>query len=206
MKNFNMKKAFLLLAATGLTVGSVKAAEIEASLTFTTLPEITISEIRAVSFGSVLSLTNGALCDMDTATGTETLTDAQAGSDDGITAGTLTGACDTSVNGTVGIYEITSFAGADITVTLSAGTASEIDFTPDGHVIDYSTGDGTATAAAVDTDVDVTASATGDTEVAAGDILTAKNRVLVGGTIQNTQALTADESYTATFNIDVVYQ
>lgn len=203
MKNFNMKKSLAALALVG-AASSATAADITANIAFTTLPEITITQIRALAYGNVLSLTTGALCTMSSSAGTEALTEAQTGLAGGASAGQLSGACDNSANGTVGIYEITSFADASVSVTLSKGTATEIDFTPAGHVIDYN-GATAADAIASGTALTVEASASGDVEVGNGTILTGKNRVLVGGTIQNTQALTANGDYTTDFEINVVY-
>jgi hypothetical protein len=201
----NKIKSLVALAMMG-TCSQLTAAEVTANISFTTLPEITVSQVRAISFGQVLSLTANAICTMgvDGGGGTEALTNAQAGYDavtatDMQDAGDLTGACDTNANGTVGIYEISSFRGADVAITLEKGTATEIDFTPAGKVYDY---DATALEdlAAVGSSYQVQASS-----ATTAFILEGKNRVFLGGTIQNTQALEADGTYTTDFEINVVY-
>lgn len=201
MKKLTLKSS--LLAAVLAGAANVSATDITAGITFTTLPAITMTEIRSLSFGNSLYLTNGAFCTMDQATGTETMTATQVGSTTRVgdfdNIGALTGTCDTAVNGVAGIYEVSSATDANISITISQGTATEVSFLPTGYTVEY-TGDtlvtipeGVATA--------TVASGTAD----ASDIVTGRNRIIVVGTLSNTQALSAGQSYATDFNIDVVY-
>jgi len=207
MKKFNKLKSLIPLALIGAS-SSALAVDQTATFTFETLPDITIAETRALDFGANLTLTQADTCAMEARTaGSETLTDSQLGitGAGGFTtaytsSGDLSGtSC--SGDGTVGIYTVSSYAGAGITVTLSTGTATEIAFVPAGFVVDH-------TAAAED--LVALTSGTGANAVAAPALTAYTNagdtKVIVGGTITNQQALTAGDSYTTDFNIDVVYQ
>lgn len=210
MKHLNtFKKAtpLLLIAA----MSPAMATDITVPLNFTTLPVITIAEIRALDFGPVLSLTLADTCSMSTALGTA-LTASQEGSDS--TSGTFTttaaaqsvgqfsGDCTGAADGDPGIYEITSFADADITVSVTAGTPTDISFAPAGYVTDLVEG-GTFTreTLAIGTPALVNASATITAFAQAGT-----NRAIVGGTVTNFANLVAGDPYATDFNLNVVYQ
>ena len=203
MKKMNNLKKLAFAMAVGASMNA-SAADFNAGLAFDTLPAITISEIRAMDFGAVLSLTQAATCAMsaDSAGGTETLTDTQLGVNIAAynNSGELTGGC--TGNGTVGIYEVSSYSGAAITVSVTAGTATDIAFVPSGFAVDHN-GGGAATGETlgVGTDADVEAANAITAFTQAG-----VSRVVVGGTITNQVALTADGTYNTDFNLDVVYQ
>ncbi|ABG39832.1 hypothetical protein Patl_1306 [Paraglaciecola sp. T6c] len=195
-------------------MGVASATDVTVPLSFTTLPVIEIEEIQPLAFGDVLTLAQAATCTMSTNAGTA-LTPAQEGSD--LTsaaifgtgallansAGELSNGCDGD-DGQVGIYKITSFADADITVSLSSGTDSEINFVPAGYVTDLvegAPGTPARTPIANGGDVDVNASAATTAFGAAGT-----NRAIIGGTITNFAPLTAGGQYATDFNLNVVYQ
>lgn len=187
------------------------ATDITVPLSFTTLPVITITEITPLAFGDVLSLTQADTCSIDTASGT-VLTSAQEGANLTATgpyttppgprsAGAITGTTCTG-SGQVGIYEITSYADADITVSVTAGTPTEISFAPAGYVTNLV--EGGAGTSRVDLDgigVNASASLALSAFAAAGT-----NRAVVGGTITNQTRLTAGAAYTTDFNLNVIYQ
>ena len=196
-------------------MGSALAAEVSVPLNFTTLPVIEIEERQALAFGDVLSLTQSHTCTMDAKTGTIALTPALEGADltnatiyptvaPAIQSGNLSGNC-SGDDGNVGIYEITSFANANITVSVTNGTSGGlISFTPVGYVTNLIEGTGgkaTREELKVGTDALVNASEALSAFAAAGT-----NRAIIGGTITNQNTLTAGDQYTADFNLNVVYQ
>lgn len=209
-----MKKLNTFIKASPLfllpVMGSAVATDLTVPLNFTTLPVITITEKQPMDFGAVLSLTQAATCTMSTSAGT-TLTAAQEGFDITLAtygggaataAGELSGSCTGAADGDVGIYEIKSFANADITVSVTAGTDTDIGFVPAGYVTNLvESGTATREALAIGTDADVNASAALSAYAAAGT-----NRAIIGGTITNLTALTAGATYTTDFNLNVVYQ
>lgn len=206
MRKFNIKKSVFALSLV-FGVCSVQAQDVTADISFTTLPAIQIFQEQAISFGEVLSPTSGHTCDMDVTSGTA-LTAPQTGTDDVTpTVGALTGECDTATEGTVGIYRIEAYDNANINVTLNKGTATEIDFTPDGVLIDYQTGDGAAVSVALtegNAGNGFAASDLDDDETS-GYVAIGHTRVIVGGLVENTTALSTGTEYTTTFDIDVLY-
>jgi hypothetical protein len=215
-----MKKLNKLTKCTPLlfltVMGTTMATDVSVPLTFTTLPAITIDEIQPLAFGDVLSLTQADTCTMSTSAGTE-LTPAQEGADGtsaalwsggGVAtaqdAGGLTGACDGDVNGQVGIYEIVSGVDANITVTISSGTATDISFVPAGYVTDAVEGTSFTRETIVfgaANGVTVNATAALSPFSPAGT-----NRAVIGGVITNFVALSAGLPYATDFNLNVVYQ
>lgn len=211
MKKFKQLK--LLSLALTAAACSVSATDFTAPLEFQTLPEVTVSEIRAISFGQVLALSQASVCTMDADGGTEVLSGVQlgratsgAGSITYTGSGALSGTC--TGNGTVGIYEVSSFGGAPVKVDVVTSTdSSDIQFAPIGAVINHDDdGNGTfddPAFEAVDSSTSANAFAT---NVLSTESQVGKNRILMGGTITNLQALTAETEYTATFQINVTYQ
>lgn len=206
------KKVTPLLLLTAMS--SAMATDVNVPLNFTTLPVITIAATTPMNFGPVLSLTLADTCTMaHTGVGGTALTPADEGTDstDGGTYGTtvaatttglLSGNCTGGANGQVGIYTITSFADADITVSVTAGTATDISFEPIGFVTDIVEGGLFArTPLSIGTPALVNASAVLTAYGQAGT-----NRAIVGGTITNFAGLTAGAAYATDFNLNVVYQ
>ncbi|MDU0112955.1 hypothetical protein RT723_08090 [Psychrosphaera aquimarina] len=208
MKTLNMIKKSLPLVLAGLSANAA-ATDFTATLTFDTLAEITLTPIRALDFGPVLALTPAASCVMDpVGAGTETLSAGQlgVGTPTGYTAsGDLgTGCGDPDANGQVGIIGISAYADAGITVEVIAGAANDIAFTPDAYVADF-------TASNTATFDQITEGLGNGQPVQASPDLTAnlpagQTRIIVGGTIVNQVALTADGSYTADYDVNVIYQ
>lgn len=209
MKNLNTFKKvtpLLLIAA----MAPAMATDVNVPLNFTTLPVITITEIRPLDFGPVLSLTAADTCTMSTSAGTA-LTSAQEGVNSNIanlgsvaqvSVGELSGTCTGGADGNVGIYQITSFQDANISVSVTVGTTTDIAFNPIGYVTNIVEG-GTFTRETLNTTTpaNVNASAALTAFAVAGT-----NRAIVGGTITNQVGLTAGAPYATDFNLNVVYQ
>jgi hypothetical protein len=199
MTNFKyMKKLKKPLSLLLLPLASGANAElVTVPLSFATLPVISVDEETAMVFGQVLNLAQAATCNLSATAGT-VIVQADDGHP-GTTAagGDLSGGC--SGEGIPGVYTIKSVPGAEIQVSVVAGAATEISLAPIGVVINH-TG---PTRDPIDesTSTIVDASATINTFTAAGT-----NRVIMGGTVTNTQALTSGQAYTTTFDINVVYQ
>jgi hypothetical protein len=200
MNNFNyskkMKKTLALLMLP-LTFGA-SAAEITASLTFDTLPVITIAEDKPIVFGQVLSLAQAEACTLSTTGGTTIVA-----ADEGVTIATPVGGdltCSTD-EGQPGVYTITSAATADIQVSLASATPDPagIGFVPAGYVVNRAAD--TRVQVAVGSPVSVEASTTLNGFSPAGT-----NSVIIGGEVTNQVQLTAGQQYSTTFDIDVIYQ
>jgi hypothetical protein len=187
------------------------ATDVTVPLTFETLPVITITEVQPIVFGNVLPLAQAASCVMEADPDTHRLTTTEEGKNivdggtSGLTAGAFSGGCAGEPDGQPGIYEIASFAGADLTVSVTAGTATDIAFAPLGYAVNHDSPSTTANTNRVDLSVGT------DANVKAASALTAftqagRNRVVIGGTVTNQNALTAGADYTTDFNLNVVYQ
>jgi len=195
LKNITKTLPLLLLPL----ASSVYATDITATLSFSTLPVITVAEETPMDFGEVLSLSQADTCAMDVLAGPNI-----ALADEGfaVTAGSAGGgtlSSDCSGSGQPGVYTITSFSGADITVNLTLGTPTDISFVPVGNLIDV--GGDARVPVAVGTGSDATASTAINAYTLAGT-----NRIIVAGTITNQAPLTSGGIYNADFNIEVVYQ
>jgi hypothetical protein len=211
MKSTKLLKVGLPFALLPLAV-AVQAKIEPVDISFTTLPEITITQDRAMDFGSVLSLTPSDNCVMtvNAANNVGAALDksslAQAG-----TPGTLTGDCVTTTPGTPGIYFINTIQGSEVEVTLTGSTNADISFAPAGYVVDFdsnddggdSTADDVATVIGTGTAVDVYAPTTGEfsATVSPGTI-----GLVLGGEIINQRALLAEAAVTADFTVDVIYK
>ncbi|AGH45407.1 hypothetical protein [Paraglaciecola psychrophila] len=211
-----LKKATPLFLLTAMN--SAIATDVLVPINFTTLPVISIVPIQALDFGSVLSLSLADECIMDATDGGSgtTLTAAQEGVDATNTTifnstagaandvGALTGDCLGGADGQVGIYEITSFADANIVVSVTAGVDTDISFAPTGYVTDQldetTSGVFSRNTLEIGTDATVNASATLTAFGQAGT-----SRAIVGGKITNFAPLTAGAPYATDFNLNVVY-
>lgn len=208
LSSFKKASPLLLLAA----MSPAMATDVNVPLNFTTLPVITIAEIRPLDFGPVLSLTLADTCTMSTSAGTP-ITPSDEGSDftsnvtfatpgAATSVGEFSGDCTGASDGLPGIYEITSFADSDITVSVTAGTATDISFEPEGYVTNLlEAGTPTRVAISIGNDADVNASAAITAFAQAGT-----NRAIIGGTITNFAPLVAGDAYATDFNLNVVYQ
>ncbi|MBU2917121.1 hypothetical protein KO505_03975 [Psychrosphaera sp. F3M07] len=208
MKTLNVIKKSLPLVLAGLTTNAL-ATDFTTTLSFDTLAEITLTEIRPVAFGPVLALTPAATCTLDpVGAGTETLSAAQigVGTPTGYTAsGELSAGCgDPDANGQAGIIEVSAYADAGVTVEVIAGTANDISFTPDAWVADFTASD-TATFDQITNGVGSGQDAQVSPDLTA-NLPAGRTRIIVGGSIQNQVALTADGAYTADFDVNVIYQ
>lgn len=179
---------------------NVNATDVTVPMSFETLPVITVVEETAMDFGPVLSLAQAATCTLSASSGSVI-----TASDDGTAATTPAGGdltAGTCSGGTAqpGVYTITSIASTDIQVSVTAAApGASIGFAPIGVVINHN-GD---TRDAIDgsTSPVVESSAALNAFTAAGT-----NRVIMGGTITNQAPLTSGGSYSADFDITVVYQ
>lgn len=212
MKHLNklIKASPLLLLP---IMGGAMATDITVPLNFTTLPVITINEVTPMAFGDVLSLTQADTCTLDALSGLVAITPSQEGADlnsatygsalAATSAGDLANDCDGAADGQVGIYEILSFADANITVSVTVGVDTDISFTPIGYVTNLDEAGPAASRETLSVGVDAAANASLALSAFAA---AGTNRAVIGGTITNLVTLTAGSSYATDFNLNVVYQ
>lgn len=192
------------------------ADNIDAGISFTTVPDVSIIPLQALAFGGGMPLTLNDTCKLLVST-----TDAPAETDAGISSSagaaatltfeTRTGECDTAITGTAGIYEVSGGEGVPVKITLNSLTGTNFDFDPTGVVGDYdgangANGDAFADLVA-DTELEVNLANTNDVTnaVAGGAPQAGKTKIFVGGTLTASTSLAAGTTYTETFTIDVTY-
>lgn len=178
------------------------ATDVTVPLAFETLPVITITEVQPLVFGNVLPLGQAASCTMGATAAGHSLSNAEEGvaiAANAATAGEFTGGCAGEPDGQPGIYEVASFGSANLTVSVTAGTATDISFAPIGYAVDHNTPSREALLVGTDASVQAAPALTALTQAG-------RNRVVIGGTVTNQVALTAGAAYTTDFNLNVVYQ
>lgn len=216
MKKVAIKSIFkpLLISAFVLTsITSANAATGTFTVGFTTVTDVTITEIQPLTFGTTMFITNGGSCVLDAATplaatmqsdATTALTGANFGDVSG--SGCTNTAAGASGN-QGGYYRLAGLSGSDVKVTINPVTNADFSFTPDsGCVNDH---DGTA---AVDSDscvvfssgVQLTATLANAVETGVNQVDT-QLMIAVGGTITINQELTSATVYSQNFTIDVTY-
>lgn len=216
-----MKKLKYSLLIPSILISTIQsstslAADVNVPLTFKTLPVIKIIPKKELNFGNVLTLAQADQCTMSTTAGSSLISSDEGQDLATITAGgsnlsapqggQLSGDCSGAPDGQPGVYEIESFAGADIIVDLNPGLATAILIEPSGYVVDIADDNQTGSNASRET-----LSVSTDANVRASGTLTAfsprgTNRVIIGGRITNQTALTPDAAYETEFTIDVTYQ
>lgn len=206
MKLLNTSKKLLPLLL--LPLASTVDAKIQPlDVSFTVLPEITVTEVRAMNFGSVLKLAAAATCTL-TANVTNmegpslTKSDVAAAGTPGLLAGTCAG----GDAGTVGVYEITAIQGSDVNITVTGETNADISFAPAGYAVDFGGtlggGDDTPTLVPNNTSTAITVPATAEFNA---NVNPGVLRLVLGGTITNQRTLVADTAVSAGLTVDVVY-
>lgn len=213
--------AALLAASISMTTS---AATANYSVGFTTVPDITIVQIRAMNFGTGLSLANGVACAMEIEDQANAATKypgdtimklASVGpSLVAANAGDLSGAgCLASVGskGTIGIYEIQGIAGGTVNVTVNnivgatnfnyvaGGCIGIYDGAGDGDLCTTVVG-GTPIAAKLAAAADTVGNTAGSGIPAPG-----ATRIALAGTITTASTHTAGQVLTEQFVIDVTY-
>lgn len=228
MQPKKLKQFLLPLAvATAMSSTSLMAATANYSVGFTTVPDITITQVQAMSFGSFLGLTNGATCTMtvtDSGTaatypGDSVLRVARAvpaGPGADVAKLTSCGSAPATATGTVGIYEIQGIAGGSVVVTVGNVTGgTDFNYTAGGCVATFDgAGDGdsclaltggTPTGAGL-VKLASAADTVGNTGGAnSGNPTPGAARIAVGGTITATATHTAGQTLTQSFAITVTY-
>jgi hypothetical protein len=219
----NKTKIALLLGAVCLGAsGAANAATADFDITVTTIPDVTLTEVQALDFGTTMYVTAGGNCLMNAATPGNAVAGQmqytrQAGS---VVAATNygdltgTGCVNGTGNGTPGIYRISGIPGGSVRITISGVTGADFSFAPNsGCIVNYSgddTDDGdecstfvpgvqTTRLLAATTEDDSTAPA-GQPSVPGQLMFTVGGTVTIGGV-----DLTPNQAYTENFPVTVIY-
>lgn len=216
-----IKKA--IVPATFLAVASfsnpISAATENYAVGFSTVPDIGITEVQALDFGSGLGLSASDNCAMQGNDATSTTyigdvvmnlskdTDHAAGADLGDT--TCSGNGINGVNsGTPGVYEIAGVPGGEVDINISDVSGTNLNFTANGCAGDYDgAADGDLCTDLASGAATVTIASPGDTvgNGGLGSPVSGTTRLVVGGTVTAVGANPAGTTITESFVIDVTY-
>lgn len=186
------KTAGAIAATTLLLAGSANATIFNASASFRTIADITITEDAALTFGGTITGKAGTTCSLATA-----LT-AGAGAvvPDVFAPGDITGdGCSaTAVDMVPGNYAFLGVSGSTVTVLMTTATDTDFTFAPAGDYNDQAAAADVSTTYFADAPFNVTLAG------AAGE-----GRLIVGGTLNIINTLAASTSYAIAYDISVVY-
>jgi hypothetical protein len=192
------------------------ATDVAAGIGFTTVPVVSIAQTRAIVFTGDMELASGSKCTMAVSSTAfpsevEGQMSISGGADPGDNAGyqVITNNCDTSVEGTAGIYTVTGGAGVPVKITVKSAADAFISYTPAGVIVDYNNAVGAGGDAFDDVTPDVlqtvNIATSDDRNGSVGRAIVGQTRIILGGEIEALQALTADTTYPLIFDIDVIY-
>jgi hypothetical protein len=223
----NTKKT-LLASALALGVSNVNAAQATFTATAGTIPDVTIAEVTAMSFGTAMRTTTGLSCTLDGSTPGEATLNYDTNGDNVVDAATGTynelsgtGCINGAGNGSqAGVYSITGTGGSTVSITLAPLVETAFTFTPgNGCVPTYDGSNGGAdtlgdpcTALSNGTTSSLLIpDATNEADSDATNVTSVVNelRFSLGGTIDITNGgadLDANTAYSGNFDITVVYE
>jgi len=224
MQQFKISKLLVSCAVIASAASlTVNAASTNYDVGFNTVPDIAITQVTAMDFGSGLGLASGITCAMvatDDGTATDYVGDVIMGLARatplaaGANVGNLSGAgCTASagLQGTPGLYEISGVAGGTVNVTINNITAgTDFNYAADGCIGNYegnSDLDSCVTFTA-GTPAAVVLAAGGDTVgITAGSGLptVGVTRISLAGAITTTATHAAGAALIEQFTIDVTY-
>lgn len=222
----NKTKIALLLGAVCIGAsGAANAATANFNITVNTIPDVTLSQVQALSYGTSMFVTAGGTCLMNAAqpgnaTPTGLLMQYQTSTNPiaaGASFGLLSGSgcvnnAAISPNITPGIYKITGISGGSVRITISGVTGTDFNFSPnsgcivnyDGTIADDSCTSfvpGVQTTRRLANGTENTATAPQGTPAVAGELV-----FIVGGTVTiGGTDLTANQAYTQNFPVTVIY-
>jgi hypothetical protein len=173
------KKIGLAAAISIVASSSATAAVFNASASFRTIPDVTITEVGALSFGTGVSGKASTDCILVAAIAAQPAA-----------IGTATPNADVAI----GVYNIGGAPSTTVTILMATAIDNDFTFAPAG---DY----GDANAAANDIVTTYFADAPFNASLSA----TGKGLLTVGGTLNILNELTASTSFSIAYNISVVY-
>jgi len=181
------KKVGLAAAISIVTSSAATAAVFNASASFRTIADITITEASALSFGTAITGKAGSNCVL-----TSIIT-AGASTTTVTPVTTTTGTGCSSTDAVNGGYDLAGANNSTVTILMATATDTDFNFAPAGQYNDLASSADVSTTYFPDAPLNVSLSATG------------KGLLSVGGTLNIVNELVASTSYAVAYDISVVY-
>ena len=194
------------------------AASQSFDITATTVPDVSLSEVTPLNYGTTMFVTAGGTCLMQATSPGSDLADMQWPNNTGVAAanyGDLSGSgCVNGLGtGTPGIYKVTGVAGAAVKITITGFTGTDFNFSPNSGCIVTYNGDNTDDAdtcesfiPGVQETVNLAAAAETDTSGSTNSAVAAELVFTVGGTVTvGAVDLSPNTAYAEAFSVNVVY-
>jgi hypothetical protein len=208
----NVRKTLIVGGLLLAMSNAADAASGSYAVTVTTLPDLVLTEIQPLNYGSNMYIDALGVCTMDAGTPTDTLAQIVRTSADSTGAGfgaiVGTGCVTSALDHTKpGIYKIKGLQGQTVNITIGGASDADFSFSPNGCIGTY---DGSTTAAdtcsaytgaqsAVTKPLATTADVAG--AAVAGELLFTVGGVVTVGSIN----LIASQAYSQSFPVDVIY-
>jgi hypothetical protein len=204
----------LLVSAISLaTINSANAATGTFAVGFTTVADVTITEVQPLSFGTTMFITNGGICTLDALTPLAATMQSDETTLTGTNFGNVAGSgCVTTAAGASGnqggYYRLTGLSGANVKITVNPASNADFGFVPSGCVNDH---DGTAVANSDNclvftSGTQLTATLANAVEGGGANPVDTQLMLAVGGTITiGGTDLTSATVYTQNFTIVATY-
>ncbi|WP_057832185.1 hypothetical protein [Colwellia sp. TT2012] len=188
INNFTKKAGLATAIALALGASTVSATIFNASASFRTIADVTITEVAALSFGTAVTGKAGTDCSL-----VAVITPATPASN--VDANnTTTGTGCSSTDAVVAEYTIGGANGATVTILMATATDTDFTFAPAGDYSDQLAAGDTITTYFADAPFNVTL------DPAAGTGMLA-----VGGTLTIINDLNPSQSYAVAYDISIIY-
>jgi hypothetical protein len=178
------KKAGVTAAISAILGTSAHAAVYNASASFRTIADVTITEVTALGFGTSITGKAASNC---------ILTAAIANAASVATAVLSGSGCATSTEA-AGVYQIAGVAGGTVTILMATATETDFTFAPAGEFNNQDGSTDVITPYFADSAINVVLEGTGNVGLLA-----------VGGELSILNDLTASTSYAINYSISVIY-
>ena len=186
------KKAGLAAAIAIVSSTAANAAVFNASASFRTIADITITEVQALSFGTAVTGKAGTDCTL-----AAVITPATPAAVVDPNATTTGAGCPSTSDAAVGSYTLVGASGSTVTLLMATSTDADFSFAPAGDYSDQESGGGA--------DIVTTYFADSPTNVVLNGTAGKTGMLAVGGTLSILNDLAASTSFAVAYDVSVVY-
>ena len=218
MQRMKPKIALILGAAYLGASATAYAASQSFDITATTVPDVSLTEVTPLDFGTTMFVTAGGTCLMQAASPGSNLAVMQWPNNTGVAAanyGDLSGSgcVNGTGTGTPGVYKVSGVDGTAVKITITGFTGTDFNFSPNSGCIVTYNGDNTDDAdtcasfiPGVQQTVNLAATGETDTSGSTNSAIAGEVVFTVGGTVTvGGVDLSPNTSYAEAFSVNVVY-